>query len=293
MPVVSIDHLTVILRMACAQAEVPLDRKGFKYLASKLGDQYAPHDEDVDQRYIDEHIFKPLQKAKTEGNKTVNLGLRKVHKLCNFLNLTDYEHFQQEWLRVGKFLRKKAFTVDQKGDKLHYRSIHDVQKGSEFAMYWAGSVHPEQVLNKDPALLLNEPGVQELVEHLNSETGILWIAGAWMTDEVNTALSGWLQGTEQSGRICVVWDMEASEVKKACPRLPEELVLGNDLLPLIIQVLQYYTEEAKNNGKDRKNASGQSINIKDSGAVFLGGTNTVNADNVSHRDMHITIHNKK
>lgn len=293
MPAVSVDHLTVILRMACAQAEVPLDRKGFKDLTDRIDDQYAPLDEDIDQRFVDEHIYKPLQKARADGNKTVSLGLPKVHKLCNYLGFRDYEHFQQEWLRVGKFLKKKAFQSDEKGGAPHFRSIHDAELEQEAVMHWAGALYPEQAPNKDTSLLLSEPDANELTEYLSAETGVLWVADSWMNEEVNAALANWLLAKERSGCICVVWNMEKAHVKKNLPHLPEELVLSNHLLPLIIQVLQYYSEEAGNRGPEDELNKGQSINITDSGAVFLGGKNTVNADNVAHRDMHITIHNKK
>lgn len=277
--------------MACAQLQVPYTRQGFGELDEEIDDRYKPVDTSVDQRYIDERIYKPLLECIETGNTTVNLGLPKVHKLCNFIGFTDYDHFTRVWQQIYRFLEIKALA-----NKEHkaFKIIHNQNEERDLRARTIGATFPGQIVSREPALLLNNPSAEELTELLQKETGILVISDTLLSSNTASTLSNWLTQNSFSGRLCPVWDLELKAIKEAIPSLPEELIISGKHLPMAIQVLQYFIENAVEDQKQKKDSKGsQNIHIQDSGAIFLGENTTVTGEYIASRDMNITIHNKK
>lgn len=290
MPPLPASHLTVILRMACAQLQVPYTRKGFGELDEAIDDRYQPSDVSIDQRYIDERIYKPLLECIETGNTAVNLGLPKVHKLCNFIGFADYDDFCRVWQQIGRFLQLEAFA-----NKEHriFKIIHNQSEERDLRARTTGATYPGQIVNREPALLLNNPSNKQLTELLQKETGILVISDTLLSSNTASTLSDWLTQNSFSGRLCAVWDLELKAIKEAIPSLPEELIISGKHLPMAIQVLQYFIENAVEQGEQKDSKGTQNIHIQDSGAIFLGENTTVTGEYIASRDMNITIHNKK
>lgn len=286
MPAYPIDHITVILRIACAREQATFNRKGMDVLAEEIDDQYEPAAEYISTKYLDEHLLKPIIKAHETGNKTVNLGSGKLNKLCDFIGFRDYEGFCQAWAQIDQFINHDSLT---QGQRL-FKCIYEITDEENVNMQCKGAPYPEQQLNLASPLLLAPTDVKTLEKALNTETGIAIVGYAWLEGDFTSLWTNWFATTKNPGRLCPVWNMNVKEAKKLLPSVPMNRILSAEpYFHLIFQRFQYIMEQGSSSTHGKKDQQ-STINITDSGAVFTGNP-TISGKYISSRDMTINIKN--
>jgi len=279
-----VEHILVILRMACAREQTTFTRRGMDTLDEEIDDRYKPIEENISVKYLDEHVLKPVSVANEKGYKTVSLGKGKLNKLCDFIGFRDYQGFCDAWAQIGKFVNPRGLNEK----KSAFKCIYEHTEEGSVSKQCNGAQYPEQNLNLASPLLLNATNVNGLKDVLSSETGIIIMGKEWLKDELVSPLTKWLLNKPDEGTLCPVWNVHVKEVKKHLPTVPVDIILPSEpYFRLAFQYLQYYIEQAGQHSKDLH--QGQSIiNITDSGAVFTGNPN-ITGKYISSRDMTINI----
>lgn len=287
MPAFNVAHLQTILNLACAKAQVPLNRKGLGKLAARINDQYRPDDVDIDQRYLDEHLKKPLEKALTTGETEVSMGQDRADKLCDFIGYGHMDSFKATWKQLDAFIPPKSNQEQQTSFQIFY----DHSEERVLAPLLAASAYVDQSINHHTNIFQRAPTAAELEQILNTGFGVLLLSEDWLTEEVKLLLSNWLLDSSNRQNICLLWmEPEETTLAQLLPKIPEKLALLHEHLPLVVQRFQLLVEEGKKQESTQKHTGNH--HIENSGATFYGNT-SIQGEYISNRDMHINLTNKK
>lgn len=284
MPAFPINHIAVMLRLACAKEQVPLTRQGMDALDEAIDDQYRPKDQEITVRYLDERLLKPVLEATKTGASTLKTGQPRIDKICNFIGFRDYEGFSRAWSLVAHYLKPDSWST-------HGEGLQFICARADEALatkLYQSAKYPEQKSELISPRVLHELDTEALSTMLHNAQGILCIPKAWLKPEFAPIWNEWLCDAQQRGQLCPIWNADIENVKQLLPNVPkEQLLSAESYCGLATQYLIYHLEQASPRDEELSHGS-STFHITNSGAVFTGNPN-ITGKYISSRDMTINI----
>ncbi|MBI1183494.1 hypothetical protein GC194_04450 [bacterium] len=288
MPSFSVKQISIIIKMAAAKAGTDLSRSGLLELEMKINDGYKPEETEINQRYLDEHVVKPIERASDPNSSTISLGKDKVDKLCNYLGYENFKDFNEWLLKVEKSI--VLYPTNQVVDDF----IHIICN-PEDEKFINPQVKNSLYQGQEPELkfeLIDCKGGCNFRKIVKGKKCLLILNQEFFISSFYDQLKVFYELDKDINALVIpLWyDADIDELKSVFPELPQEQIITTEHLAL---AMQYILTINKVGAKITENSTSKNHTvIENSGAVFLGKNTTVKGKYISSRDMTININNK-
>lgn len=290
MPQFKAAHVQTLLSLALAKSEGELNRQGFEKLSKNL-DSDPKVKFTISQKYIDERIHNQLLKNRQDEKPFINVKREFLDELAVFIQCHSYADFENGLKKFHGFIHfEKLKTNSRRLDLINL--VCNKSDAGFIDSRFQQILYPNQA---DPfQLIFTEIVADKSKEEFTQSLG----KGAFTIIFLNSSLHSnypefpqTLMELQQEVDIIPIWFDEDSEGDKVFDDLSNWLDVEN--IDLFIQYFLSLSLESSQNNKQDSKGPGQTTNISDSGAVFLGEVGEIRAEYISARDMHVSINKGK
>lgn len=126
MPAYPTPEIEILLHTAAFKAGVEqLDKRGFQTLRREIKKAESPYEINISERYLEESIFKRVEKAKNNGQSTLNFSQNYVDTICHYIGYMSFRAFKTSYQDlIGTFSQLEGNDATQDIAIIYHKKDH-------------------------------------------------------------------------------------------------------------------------------------------------------------------------